>query len=130
MKSNRTSTLFIGFSLILLGIYMLVSLISKTNTNTTNNILDYWPVLLIFVGILSINPANPDSLGTSLGLVSFGVFGGLYRVGAFQSEQGRALLAVLLGLTGIVVLVMVVSGSSQKKKDSQLHSQPINKSSR
>ena len=128
MKSNKTATLFIGFSLILLGLYMLASLLAKTSTTT--NILDFWPVLLIFTGLLSINPSNPDSLGTSLGLMGFGVFGGLYRIGAFQTSQGQALLGVLLGLTGIVVLVMVVARSSDRATDSKQSSQPINKSSR
>ena len=128
MKSNRTATLFIGFALILLGLYMLASLLTKTSTTT--NILDFWPVLLIFTGLLSINPSNPDSLGISLGLMGLGVFGGLYRLGAFQTAQGQALLAVLLGLTGIVVLVMVVARSSTKAVDNKHSSQPINKSSR
>ncbi len=128
MKSNRTATLFIGFALILLGLYMLASLLTKTSTTT--NILDFWPVLLIFTGLLSINPSNPDSLGISLGLMGLGVFGGLYRLGAFQTAQGQALLAVLLGLTGIVVLVMVVARSSAKAVDNNRSSQPINKSSR
>jgi uncharacterized protein involved in response to NO len=128
MKSNRTATLFIGFALILLGLYMLARLLAKTSTTT--NILDFWPVLLIFTGLLSINPSNPDSLGISLGLMGLGVFGGLYRLGAFQTAQGQALLAVLLGLTGIVVLVMVVARSSAKAVDNNRSSQPINKSSR
>ncbi|MCX6805405.1 MAG: hypothetical protein NT114_01765 [Patescibacteria group bacterium] len=128
MKSNRTATLFIGFALILLGLYMLARLLAKTSTTT--NILDFWPALLIFTGLLSINPSNPDSLGISLGLMGLGVFGGLYRLGAFQTAQGQALLAVLLGLTGIVVLVMVVARSSAKAVDNKHSSQPINKSSR
>lgn len=126
MNSNRTPTLIIGFGLIIFSLYMLVALLTKLGA--TSSILDFWPVILIFVGLFSINPASGHSNGVPVGLIGLGVFGGLYRLGAFQTPQGQALLAVLLGFTGLVILVMVVSKPRKPRVESS--SRPINRSNR
>ncbi len=126
MKSNRTATLFIGFALILFSMYLLASLLIKSSASDT--VMQFWPVVLIFLGVLTISPSNPGSNGISLGLIGFGIFGGLYRVGAFQTPQGQAILAVLLGFIGLVVLIMLVS--KPRVKSTYSPDQSINKSNR
>ncbi len=126
MKSNRTATLFIGFALILFSLYLLVSLLIKSSASET--IMQFWPVVLIFLGVLTVSPSNPASNGISLGLIGFGIFGGLYRVGAFQTPQGQAILAVLLGFIGLAILIMLVS--KPRNKTGYSPEQSINKSNR
>ena len=126
MKSNRVATLFIGFTSILFSLYILVALLTRAGASET--IMQFWPVVLIFLGVLTISPNNPGSNGISLGLIGFGIFGGLYRVGTFQTPQGQAILAVLLGFIGLVILIMLVSKPRNKNNFSP--NQSINKSNR
>lgn len=123
MNSSRLSTLIVGLILIAFSFLILIGLLTKLGA--TSQILDYWPAVLIFVGVLAMSGKNTSSYGVPLALVFLGIFGALRRIGAMQTPQGQALLALFLGFGGIVILVMLVS--RPKKEPS---SQSINRSQR
>ncbi len=133
MESNKTPSLILGFGLIIFSFFLLGRLLFKLESTT--QIVDYWPVFILFIGLLTINPKNARTNGISLALIGLGIFGVLYRVGVFQTQGGQALLAVMLGLVGLVVLVLIVSRPRKPKvvttNTQQVeHEQPINKSNR
>lgn len=133
MESNRRTALFFGFALILFSFFLLIKLLAKLDSTT--QIVDYWPFFVLMVGILSVNPKSPGSIGISLGLMGLGIFGMFYRLGIFQTPGGQALLAVMLGLVGLVILVLIVSRPVKPKivtakPNNTTQSQPINKSNR
>jgi len=113
MKSSRTPNIVIGIALILFSLFILVRLLTKLDATT--NIIDYWPAFLILLGVLTINPKNPNSNGVSMGIIGLGTFGLLYRVGTFQTPQGQTLLAVMLGFVGLVILITVVARPKKQK---------------
>ncbi len=133
METNRTPSLILGFGLIIFSFFLLGRLLFKLDSTT--QVVDYWPVFILFIGLLTINPKNARTNGISLALIGLGIFGVLYRVGVFQTPGGQALLAVMLGLVGLVVLVLVVSRPRKPKvvttnAQQAEHQQPINKSNR
>ncbi|MDQ5943600.1 MAG: hypothetical protein QG675_368 [Patescibacteria group bacterium] len=128
MKNNRTATLVIGFGLILFAFVILISLLTKLDA--TSQIINYWPAFLVLVGVLTINPSNPNSNGVSMGIIFLGIFGVMHRAGVFQTPQGQALMAVMLGLVGLVVLVMIASKPRKNTAQSPTPTQPVNKSNR
>ncbi len=133
MESNNRTSLFFGFALIIFSFFLLIKLLGKLDSTT--QIVDYWPFFILMVGILSINPKSPGSIGVSLGLMGLGIFGMFYRLGIFQTPGGQALLAVMLGLVGLVILVLVVAKPRKPKivtsgPDHTTQQQPINKSNR
>lgn len=128
MKNNRTATLVVGFGLILFAFAILLSLLAKLDA--TSQIVNYWPAFLVLVGILTINPSNPSSNGVSMGIIFLGIFGVLHRTGVFQTPQGQALMAVMLGLVGLVMLVMIASKPRKNSAQNTISSQPVNKSNR
>jgi hypothetical protein len=52
----------------------------------------------------------------------------MHRAGVFQTPQGQALMAIMLGLVGLVVLVMIVS--KPRKNNTPTTDQQYNKSNR
>lgn len=135
MESNKRATLFIGFGIILFSFFLLIRLLTKLDATT--QIVDYWPIFIFFVGLLSINPKNTGAIGISLGLMGLGTFGVLYRIGIFQTPGGQAFLAIMLGLVGLTILVLAVSKPHKPKRQSNTpsnlnatHQQPLNKSNR
>lgn len=135
MESNKRATLFIGFGIIIFSLFLLIRLLTKLDATT--QIVDYWPIFIFFVGLLSINPKNTGTVGISLGLMGLGTFGVLYRIGIFQTPGGQALLAVMLGLVGLTILVFAVSKPRKPKPQNPASSNPntthqqlINKSNR
>ena len=116
MKNNRLPSIVIGLCLVLFSFYLLISLLTKLDATT--QIVNYWPAFLILVGVLTINPSNPNSNGVSMGIIGLGFFGLVYRMGVFQTEGGKILLAMLLGFTGLVILLMVVSKPRKQKNNS------------
>ena len=116
MMKNSKISIIIGITLIVFSFYLLVKLLHMLD-NTTD-LTQYWPVFLIFIGVLSMSPKNPDTNAVSLSLIALGTFGGLYRVGFFKTPNGEAALAVLVGLFGLVILAMVASKPSKPSLDS------------
>ncbi len=123
MNSNKITTLVIGLLLIAISFIILIGLLAKLDA--TSQILDYWPAVLIFIGVLAMSGKNTSSYGVALGLIFLGIFGALRRIGAMQTPTGQALVALFVGFGGIVMLVMLVS--RPKKSTSN---QPINRSDR
>lgn len=123
MNNSRIPTLVVGLILIAISFLILIGLLAKLDA--TSQILDYWPAVLIFIGVLAMSGKNTTSYGVPLALIFLGIFGALRRIGAMQTPQGQALLALFLGLGGIVILVMLVS---RPKKETT--SQPISRSQR
>lgn len=122
MNSNRTTSLIIGLVLIGFAFLILISLLTKLSA--TSQIVEYWPAVLILIGVLSLNPKS-GNYGVSLGLIFFGIFGALRRFGAMQTPAGQTILALMLGFAGLIILVMLVSRPKKNK-----YSQPVNRSQR
>lgn len=112
MKSNKTITIVVGLLLIFFAFFVLINLLAKLNA--TSNIITYWPTFLILIGVLSINPKNPNTNGISMAIVFLGVFGLMYRFGIFQSANGQILLATMLGLVGLTILALAASNPKNK----------------
>ncbi len=64
-----------------------------------------------------------------MGIIFLGIFGVMHRAGVFQTPQGQALMAIMLGLVGLVVLVMIAS-KPRKYTSQQPSDQSYNKSNR
>lgn len=113
MKSNKTITIIIGLLLIFFAFFVLISLLAKLNA--TSQIITYWPAFLILVGVLTINPKSTSTNGISMAIIFLGIFGLMHRLGVFQTANGQALLAVMLGLVGLTLLAFAASKPKNKE---------------
>lgn len=105
----------IGIALLFLfiAVSVLFEVIGWIKTETIFG--QYWPILLIFIGILTIQPKQPRGNSFSFGLTSIGLLLLLRNMGIFNSQNSRIVLVILLLLCGIAVLAMTTSRQSSEK---------------
>ncbi|MBI2798066.1 hypothetical protein HYX70_02060 [Candidatus Saccharibacteria bacterium] len=113
MKS-RVAQLVLGAAIIVLGLYVLSLLGQKLAV--TSALGQYWPMLLIFVGVIAIG-SNSEHIGIPLGIMGVGIVLLLDRLGLFASVQW--LESAIFILIGFAVIATVFSGGSGKSKESK-----------
>lgn len=96
------ATLFLVIALLVLA-----ELVGWFKTETIFGI--YWPIILIFLGLITLNPSNAKGNGFSFGFVMLGILLLLRNMGVFSSQTGQVVLIVLLALGGIGVLAFATS---------------------
>lgn len=101
---------------LLIALLVLVDLVGWFKTETAFGI--YWPVVLIFVGLMTMNPKNTQSNGFSFGFASLGLLLLLRNLGVFNSQTGKVALIALLALCGIGVLAFATSKKPPTKPNS------------
>lgn len=114
---KRMSLMQICLSIVFLVIALLVlaELIGWFKTETIFGI--YWPVILIFLGLITINPKATQGNGIAFGFVSLGILLLLRNMGVFNSQSGKVILIALLGLCGIGVLAFATSKQPSNQND-------------
>ena len=103
----------IALLFLLIALLVLAELIGWFKTETVFGI--YWPVVLIFVGIITMNTKNTQSNGFSFGLASLGLLLLLRNMGVFSTQTGQVVLIFLLAICGIGVLAFATSKKSPSK---------------
>ena len=106
----------IALLFLLVALLVLAELIGWFKTETAFGI--YWPVVLIFVGLITMSPKNAQSNGFSFGLSSLGLLLLLRNMGVFNSQTGKVALIALLALCGIGVLAFATSKKPPSKPNS------------
>jgi len=110
MKKNNVLT--IGLSVIFLVIALIV-LGDLLGAFKANNIFGaYWPVILIFIGILSFGPSK-QSNSFGFGMLGLGILFTLRNLGVFSSQSGDVVFLVLICLVALAILVL----STEKRID-------------
>lgn len=112
MKEQTTLTKAVGVVIIIIGLYLLVSLI--VNVPFIGMLLTYWPLTLVLLGlIMAMSGTNQEGLGAIITLV--GLLAVASRTGLLDTAVGRTLGTVMIMLLGILVLVGFASPKSQDK---------------
>ncbi len=117
-QKKRMGVIQICIALLFLFIALLVlaELIGWFKTETAFGI--YWPVVLIFIGVITMNPKNAQSNGFSFGLASLGLLLLLRNMGIFNSQTGKVALIFLLAICGIGVLAFATQKKPSNKQTS------------
>lgn len=116
---KKSNFLNIGVALLFL-IVAIVVLIDLLGLIKQNDILGkYWPVALIFVGLLSFSTDNSRGNGFSFGLAMLGLLLLLNTFGFFATKPGELVLIFLLALSGLMVLLFATSKKPQKDSASK-----------
>lgn len=106
----------IALLFLLMALLVLAELIGWFKTETAFGI--YWPVVLIFIGVITMNPKNAQSNGFSFGLASLGLLLLLRNMGIFNSQTGKVALIFLLAICGIGVLAFATQKKPSNKQES------------
>lgn len=106
----------IALLFLLIALLVLAELIGWFKTETAFGI--YWPVVLIFIGVITMNPKNAQSNGFSFGLASLGLLLLLRNMGIFNSQTGKVALIFLLAICGIGVLAFATQKKPSNKQTS------------
>lgn len=99
--------IILALILILVSVTILVDLIGWLQTDTILG--QYWPVVFILLGVVSISPNNASANGFSFGMAALGTLLLLRNLGVFNTPVGQTVLVVLLALFALVVLVLALS---------------------
>lgn len=112
---RKKNILGIGLALILLVIALILlgDIIGYLKTETIFG--QYWPVLLILLGILTFGGIGGDG-GFSFGIILLGLFLLLKNIGILAGPSGNIILIVLICLTAIAVLALSSSKSSKNNR--------------
>ena len=114
-KKNNFLTIGIAIILLLVAVVVLVDLLGYLSSY--NFLGQYWPVLLVFVGILAFTGSSQKESGFAFGMIILGLLMLLNTMGVFQTSAGKTILVVLLGLSGIVVLALAASKPPKEPKN-------------
>lgn len=106
----------IALLFLLIALLVLAELIGWFKTETAFGI--YWPVVIIFIGVITMNPKNAQSNGFSFGLASLGLLLLLRNMGIFNSQTGKVALIFLLAICGIGVLAFATQKKPSNKQTS------------
>lgn len=109
--NSRITQIILGVGIIVLGLFALNFLGGALSANSVFG--QYWPIILIFVGLLSIG-ASGEHIGFSLGIMGVGLVLLLDRLGLFN--QTRWLEAFILVMIGFAVIALV-AGKPRNKKE-------------
>lgn len=108
--NNKSSAIIIGLIIIVVGLILLMNVLSKGSTADII-MAKYWPILILLFGAI-MAAASPR---VGLATMFFGALLLIYQLGLFGTSSGRAIVVVLIMLSG---LVLIVSTIGPKKKAS------------
>jgi uncharacterized membrane protein len=77
----------------------------------------YWPVLLIFTGFLSMNPGNVGSNAFSFGIMILGLLILLRNYGFLANGGSEVALLILLVIVGIGLISFAFEKPTSKQKE-------------
>lgn len=114
-QKKRMSFIQIAVALLFLIVALLIlaELIGWFKTESYFGV--YWPVVLIFVGLITMNPKNAQGNGFSFGFATLGILLLLRNMGVFNTQTGHVILIFLLALGGIGVLAFATSKKPKSK---------------
>lgn len=86
---------------------------------------EYWPILLIFTGFLSMSPSNTGGNAFSFGIMGLGLLLLLRNYGLLAHGYGEVALLIMLVISGIGIIAFAFgkpksAKKSQKGNDSTL----------
>jgi TctA family transporter len=114
MKKNNYLTIGLALIFLMIALMVLVDLLGMLSSY--NFLGQYWPVILIFIGLFAFSGSSSKNNGFSFGLIILGILMLLNRMGAFQTQAGKTLLVILLGLSGLAILLFAVSKTPAEPK--------------
>lgn len=86
---------------------------------------EYWPILLIFTGFLSMNPGNTGGNAFSFGIMGLGLLLLLRNYGLLAHGYGEVALLIMLVIAGIGLMAFAFGKpKSAKVKDQGYGSKP------
>ena len=115
-NNNKNNFLVIGLALVFLIIAVTVLIDLLGYLSSYNFIAQYWPAILILVGIFAFTGSASKNSGFSFGLILLGVIMLLNSLGAFQTQAGKTIIVVLLALGGLSILLFAISKPSPPPK--------------
>ncbi|MCX6804973.1 MAG: hypothetical protein NT111_03080 [Patescibacteria group bacterium] len=105
---KRVSFIQIGLSLVFLVIALVV-LGDLVGLIKANNIFgQYWPALLILLGVMLIGP-NSRNNGISFGIIILGILLLMNTFNLFATQGGKVVLIMLLSFSGLAMLVFATT---------------------
>ncbi|MEI6581509.1 MAG: hypothetical protein WCN86_01390 [bacterium] len=119
MKKLSIINICVSLLFLAIAVIVLIDLLGLLDSSVI--ISQYWPVLLVFIGLFTISPSRAKGNGFSFGIMTLGLIFMLQNLGVFSTQTGKVMLVILLALCGLVVLIFATSKSSdstkQDKKD-------------
>lgn len=80
---------------------------------------EYWPILLIFTGFLSMNPGNVGGNAFSFGIMGLGLLLLLRNYGLLAHGYGEVALLIMLVISGIGIIAFAFGKPKSAKKPPQ-----------
>lgn len=80
---------------------------------------EYWPILLIFTGFLSMNPGNTGSNAFSFGIMGLGLLLLLRNYGLLAHGYGEVALLIMLVICGIGIIAFAFGKPKSAKQKQQ-----------
>lgn len=80
---------------------------------------EYWPILLIFTGFLSMNPGNTGSNSFSFGIMGLGLLLLLRNYGLLAHGYGEVALLIMLVISGIGIIAFAFGKPKSAKQKQQ-----------
>ncbi len=107
--------LLVGLLFIVIAVVILGNLLHWFKSEYV--LAQYWPILLIFTGFLSMNPGNTGSNAFSFGIMILGVLLLLRNYGFLANGGSEIVLFILLVIIGIGLLAFAFEKPTSEQKE-------------
>ena len=106
-KKSNFLTIGLAIIFLLIAITVLVDLLGYLKSYDIFG--QYWPIILVIVGVLAFSGGSSKESGFAFGMIILGILLLLNTLGAFETQAGKTILVILLGLSGLAILVFAVT---------------------
>jgi hypothetical protein len=115
MKKNNFLSIGLALIFLLIAIVVLIDLLGFLSSY--NFLGQYWPILIVLIGIMAFSAGSSRESGFAFGMIMFGLLMLLFELNAFQSQAGKTIFVLLLGLSGLAMLIFAVSKKPGQPKN-------------
>jgi len=107
MKKNNFLSIGLALIFLLIAVVVLIDLLGFLSSY--NFLGQYWPILLVLVGVMAFSSGTSRESGFAFGMIMLGLLMLLFELNAFQSQAGKTVFVVLLALSGLAMLIFAIS---------------------
>ncbi len=115
MKKNNFLSIGLALIFLLIAIVVLIDLLGFLSSY--NFLGQYWPILIVLIGIMAFSAGSSRESGFAFGMIMFGLLMLLFELNAFQSQAGKTIFILLLGLSGLAMLIFAISKKPEQPKN-------------